>query len=244
MVWQRRDRERAALRRLEQLVDGDGVVEQPPPAGRLKRVRLSVLEESAARIEWLERLLSQADMARRRAEAQAQLLSEQVSGMVASERQGLQWLDNTRTLASSSSLGDRIAHTLKDCRSGQLLDANDCFFEVTGLSPEDVLQRWTYPSPASHHDASGDCPHSLSHSGSGSGSWPRRVHSESTVGSCRQYPRSQRLLQELLAGQRDSFRAQFRCCFSDGHVYEFASNVWVVDSEWMEEADGSGWQCR
>ncbi len=59
---------------------------------------------------------------------------------------------------------------------------------------------------------------------------------------CVQYPRTLCLLQEMMAGERDSFRAPFRCRWSDGFAYEAPCDFWVVETQWAQRADGSRWR--
>ena len=191
-----------------------------------------------ARIERLERLLT-------RAQAQVQSASEEVSGIVARERRNLQWLDSSRALNSSSPMDSRFARALRDCRTGCVLDANGLFFDVTGFTPGSLLQRRMDPYFASPQNAPLDVPlvHSNCqvHSDSGGGSSPRKVQWVPTQ-RCRQYPATERLLEELLAGQLEHFRAPLRCRWADGHTYEIKAHVWVTEAEWAEEADGSRWR--
>ncbi len=100
----RRRRERAALERLEELSmekrhsaakqanpSADSLSTAAATRPKRKRYKLSVLEASAARIEWLERLLEEAGRDK-------QLLCAEVSGMVTRERQSLQWQETHRAL--------------------------------------------------------------------------------------------------------------------------------------------------
>ena len=48
---------------------------------------------------------------------------------------------------------------------------------------------------------------------------------------CAQYPSSLRLAQELCDGKRQSFRAPWRCIWSDGCLYEMKAHIWVAESE-------------
>ena len=57
-----------------------------------------------------------------------------------------------------------------------------------------------------------------------------------------QHPACLRLAQELAAGQRQSFTAQMRSLFKDGHVWEMTATCWVAKTEWTMEADGRSWE--
>ena len=247
---ERRHREKAAIRRLEELAGAEESCHLPAAAAtattadpssvrqKRKRRKLSVLQASAARIERLEALLHASELTNRMSEARMQRMSEEISGIVTRERRNIQWLVASNVLRGAGLLGDHFASTLMDCRTGLLLDANSTFFATTGFTPGGVLQRlldrvgsvsqteqYEYPLVRARRSV-----HYGNHSGGGSAQWV-------ALQPCRQYPRTMHLLQEMLTGQRDNFRAPFRCRWADGWAYEIQGNFWLW---WM----WSGWRRR
>ena len=245
---QRRQRERAAIERLEALAPcGEQQQSEQTVSGsasevrqQRKRRKLSVLEASAARIERLEQLLQEAEQSNK-------ALSAEVNSMAERELKSLQWTDASQTLHSAGLLGERLARALMDTHTGRLLDATSSYFARTGFTPGGALQRIAncanpslrtgrlqqlplaeYPLVRSRRSLSG-------------------AHGETVqwvpLQSARQYPRTLQLLRELLAGERDSFRGAFRCRWADGYVYEIQSSFWAVDTESVrDEATGREWR--
>ena len=254
---QRRQKERVALRRLDELLAEEGADDQSTAVTDLaeasdkskkhkRRQRLSVLDASAARIQRLEQEL-------RAARQDIRKLSEEVGSVAARERLCVQWMDASRALHGGGLLHDRLVTTLINCRTGRLLDASSSFFDFTGFTPGGVLQRVLnrvdststtgedrqlpdseYPLVQAKRKANGIGADDKSESIE----WvPQRA--------VKQYPHSLGLLQELLTGQRSSVRASFRCRHADGFVYEPQEMAcWVVDvdAEWVQEADGRRWR--
>ena len=250
---QRRHRERAVLRRLEEL-SGGGEGGQSTAGGgstarqkrkRHERQKLAVLEASALHIERLERLLNASELANRMTEAQVHVLGDEIHGMIARERAGMQWLDGSSSLRRAGMLGNRFGSTLIDCRSGRLLDANSAFFAMTGFTPSGVLQRKLDNMPLPADEQSADSSDTPAHDRPlVKAKRDHRTDRSSTthwipLQPCRQYPRTITLLNELLSAQRDSFRAPFRCRWLDGHAYEIHGMFWVVDVEYEQQPDGS-----
>ena len=246
----RRSREKAIVRRLHDLSGTTaGEDEQlstatPSLAKRCrqkrKRAKLSVLEACAARIERLEELLNASELANRMSEAQLRQMSENIDGLVRRERQSMQWMTNSISLRGSGPLDHRFAYTLMDCRTGRLIDANSVFFTISGYTPSNILQRVLDPvlaSPTTTATPVHDLPLVRAKRNSSDGSTP--AEQWVPLRPLRQYPGTVQLLQELLTGRRDSYRAPFRSRWLDGNAYETYPTVWLVDVEWVEQADGS-----
>ena len=136
---QRRQRERAAVERLEALAPC-GEPEQRETSSssaarqQRKRRKLSILEASAARLAQLEQLLEEAERSNK-------ALSAEVSSMAARELRSMQWTDASQTLHSAGLLGERLARALMDTHTGRLLDATSSYFARTGFTPGGALQR-------------------------------------------------------------------------------------------------------
>lgn len=170
--------------------------------------------------------------------------------MVARERQVKRWLGASRSLSGAGLLNERFAYLLMDCRSGRLLDANGLFFDVTGFTPCGVLQRVLDPVLASLNAVATplsdiplikeECCDGVNEGGDCSVS--RRQARWKPLRPLRQYPATVSLMEQLLTGHCDSGAAMFRCRWADGCGYEMQSNVWVVDAEWVVEADGRRWR--
>ena len=249
---QRRQREKVALLRLDELLAGGATDESLAADGgsaevsgkakrRKRRQKLSVLDASAARIQRLERQL-------RMAKQDNRMLSEEISTMAARERLCVQWMDASKSLHSGGLIHDRLVRTLIDCGSGRLLHANGAFFDFTGFTPGGALQRvMNRIDPRTSTGERQQLPDSeyplVRARRSRTNDDGQSGEAESTEWTpqqaCKQYPRSVRLMQELMSGQRDDFKAPFRCRWADGCVYEFNGNFWVADWEWVREADGS-----
>ena len=241
---ERRRRETAALSRLDELTpsnEGHGESAASGAAtGRHKRKRekLSVLEAGVARIERLERLLSETESANR-------LLSEAVSDAVARERRSVQYMDASRALRSAGLLSNRLANALMECCSGRLLDASSGYFDLTGFTPGSVLRKVaSCADPALRGGEALQPPTSeypLIARRKGCESDSERIEWK-PLQPARQYPRTLKLLRELLAGERSTFRAASRQRWADGYVYEVQSNYWVVDWQLVQEEDGRRWR--
>ena len=254
---QRRQRERVALRRLDELLasEGDGVDEPPSADGdsagasgkgnkRRRRQKLCVLDASAARIQRLERQLS---MARQ----DVRLLTQEVNNMTAREQLCVQWMDASRALHGGVLLHDRMVNFLLDCRSGRLLDASSSFFDFTGFTPGGVLQRVLNRLDATSSTGASwqipECEYPLVRArrcGMSGAEQPDEDEPTEWVAmpSCRQYPHTLRLIDEFHSGKRDNFRAQVRVRWASGDMYEVQLTSWVADWEYVEEADGRRWQ--
>ena len=208
----RRHREKAAVRRLEVLAAGpehdDGTACSPGASQRQqKRHKLSVLEASAARIEQLERLLSEAGRANQR-------LSNEVSDVVNRERDSLRYADASLALHSVALVSERLVRALLDCRSDRLLDASSAFFHFTGFTPGGVLQRVLCCSDPSTRDGhrkrlpASEYPLVRARHSTSSG------HNETVewipLQASPQYSRTRQLLHELLAGERETIHVPFR----------------------------------
>ena len=255
----RRQRERTAIDRLDELLSAGAEAEQSPTDSsdaatdatfarrkrkRDKRDKLSVLEGCAARIERLVQLLSEAERSN-------ETLSAEISGLFARERQSAQWLDASRALDSAGLLSDRFVSVQLEAHTGRLLYANAGFFTVTGFTPGGVLQRVmscidsSSPSGVGPHQAGLDHPLVRAPPGRAN-SGKRGGDSESskwvTKPVCKQYPRTTALFGELFAGERVAFRAWPRCYFADGKEYEIECDFWTVEAEWVEGADGRRWR--
>ena len=213
---QRRRGEATAMARLEQLSCEHSL-------DKRKRRKLLVLEASAKRLEQLERLLREAEQANRMSQSQVQALSSELSSVAAREQHSLQWMDASRSLHGAGLLGGRSVTALLDARTGQLLDASSSFFTLTGFTPSGVLQRcMRRVEPAFPTDDASPQPHlepplvhanranTASNMGAGDDGPTQWVYYQPV----KQYPSTLELLQELLTGQRDEFRAPFRCRFA------------------------------
>ena len=188
-----------------------------------------MLEASAARIERLERLLLMSELANRMSEVQTQRVSEELNAVLEREHRGMQWLDGCRTLRGAGNLDSRFACTLLDCQTGQLLDANAAFFNITRFTPGGVLQRKLDGVPQEpdgqqlrHHNGKATLEFPLvrakreSDDGcSGASGLTRWV----PLQPVRQYPRTMRLLEEMVKGQVDQFHAPYRCRWLDGQPH-------------------------
>ena len=236
----RRRKENAMVRRLDQLCqsgaaaatyqDGGDESRAAPiaPSHRRrqqrerKRAKLSVLEACAGRIERLEELLHASELANSTSEAQVRLLNDEIGAMVARERLNMQKLHAADVLHGAGMLHIRFACTLVECRTGRLVDANSAFYTMTGFSPCGVLQRVLHPTSStppndlplvrakriSNSDGRSDA--------RGQQQWVPRE-------TCRQFPGTARLLEEMKSGQRDSFRGPYRCRWLDGQSHPYPS---------------------
>ena len=246
---QRRRMEQAAVRRLEELCGSEqlasvaGSSSSQSHVGRHKRLKshkLSVLQKSAARIERLEQLLTSSELSARQSEAQLRVMSEEINSVVLREQQLMQWMDASRTLNDMALLGEHIVITLVESPTCRLLNANQAFFAVTGFTPGAVLSRQLGETPV-RVDSGIARPLTKDERSAGSESrdgGPDRHSQWIPLRPCRQYPRTVQLLQELLAGERESFSAPHRCRWADGCCYEMQASFWVASAEWVEEADG------
>ena len=260
----RRRKEKAALRRLEELcaadsraeVAGEQLATSATTTASLRQRRqkrkrkLSVLEASAARIERLERLLAESRTVNRMSELHMRLMSEEIGTMVSRERQSLLWMDGSRSLRGSSLLDARFAFTLMQCRTGRLLDANQRFFSLTGYTPGGVMQRILDPVLATLSDGaviddSFTPPKDIVLVRAKRPLDVSSVRAQTAwipLQPCRQYPRTIQVLQDLFTGGCDSCRGTFRCRFADGGAYEIKAHFWSGEVEWVQEEDGRRWR--
>ena len=255
---QRRRKEQAALRRLEELCGSEQLVSAAGSSShsrvgrhqRKKSHKLSVLQKSAVRIERLERLLTAAELSARVSDAQLRVMSEEINSVVLRERQLMQWMDASRTLNGMSLLGESVVVTLLEVPTGRLLNANQAFFSLTGFTPGGSLSRQITKLPVALDKdiprplvkcarfSSTGSSSSSSSSSSGSDSSPDELWQWVPLRSCQQYPRTVQLLQDLMMGERESFSAPYRCRWADDNCYEIQANFWLADVEVVEEADG------
>ena len=219
---ERRQREKSAVRRLDELSaeakESTQHQQQPSAADSLtaptarqkrKRDKLSVLEASAARIERLEQLLVKEEQSN-------QVLSAEISNLVARERLSMQWQDASKSLDCAGLLSDRFLNTLFCARSGRLLHANARFFTESGFTPGGVLHRVVNrldpSSPTGHKARLADSEYPLvrARGRRGSGELTEWV----TKQMCKQFPATIQLFDDLFSGRRSTINVAIRCLWA------------------------------
>ena len=247
---QRRQRESEALRRLEELSEDQAYDPLASSSSstrhkrqkRSSRNKLSVLQASAERIQQLERMLFVAEQQKRAADAATRRVNTELSAVLQNERHGLQWLDSTRSLHSSTLLDDRFSLLLVEWRTGKALHANSRFYAVTGFTPSGILQRSFAPPPGCRL-APQDCEPPLVR---------QRKRSVRTIDAAEQwewvprpkvsqYPSSLLEIKSVMLGERASCYVPTRSRCLDA-TYEVQTHVWMVDSEFAQEEDGRKWR--